>query len=239
MRLLVSVRDAGEARAALAGGADIIDAKDPARGAIGAVTTEALAAIRALVPAEVRLSAALGDVGTYDDIARAMDRVAVPLTFVKLGFHGVRDAGLAEDLLREAVRRAVGLPGRPRVVAVAYADAARVHSLPPDAFQYFVPEAGGDGLLVDTCLKDGQHLFDFLDPEALAALASALASHEIPLAVGGSLGLAHVREASEAGAAVFGVRGAVCRGGRNGIVDDGLVRDLAQAIRLERARTVD
>ena len=239
MRLLVSVRDAGEARAAIAGGADIIDAKDPARGGIAAVAPEALAAIRALVPAELRLSAALGDVGTYDDIARAMDRIAVPLHFVKLGFHGIRDAGQAEDLLREAVRRATTLPGRPRVIAVAYADAGRVHSLPPDAFQYFVPEAGGDGVLVDTCLKDGQTLFDFVDPAAIASLASALASHEIPLAVGGSLGPGQVRQASEAGAAIFGVRGAVCRGGRNGIVDDGLVRDLAQAIRLERARVVD
>lgn len=236
MRLLVSVRDAGEAKAALAGGAEIVDAKDPARGSIGAVAPEALAAIRAVVPPGVRLSAALGDVATYEDIAHAMDRVTVPLGFVKLGFHGIRDAGQAEALLREAVRRAERLPGRPRVIAVAYADAARVHSLPPDAFQSFVPEAGADGLLVDTCLKDGQSLFDFLAPADLATLASALASHELRLALGGSLDQQHVRPASEAGAEIFGVRGAVCRGGRNGVVDDLLVRDLAQAVRLERAR---
>ncbi|MBL8977518.1 MAG: hypothetical protein JNM53_03840 [Gemmatimonadetes bacterium] len=237
MRLLVSVRDAGEARAALAGGAEIVDAKDPARGSIGAVSAEALQGIRLAVPESVRLSAALGDVATFEDIARAMERITVPLGYVKLGFHGVRDAGQAEALLREAVRRAARLPARPRVIAVAYADAARVHSLPPDAFQFFVPEAGADGLLVDTCLKDGQTLFDFVEPAGLASLASALAADEIPLAVGGSLGLQQVRAASEAGAQIFGVRGAVCRGGRNGIVDDGLVRDLAQAVRLERART--
>jgi uncharacterized protein (UPF0264 family) len=236
VRLLVSVRNADEARAALAGGAEIIDAKDPSRGSIGAVTPEALGAIRAVVPADVRLSAALGDVATYEDIARAMDRIIVPLGFVKLGFHGLRDTGQAEALLREAVRRAERLPGRPRVVAVAYADAARVHSLPPDAFQFFVPESGADGVLVDTCLKDGQTLFDFVEPRALAALASALAADELPLALGGSLGLGEVRAASETGATIFGVRGAVCRGGRNGLVDDGLVRELAQALRLERAR---
>ena len=37
MRLLVSVRSEEEARAALAGGAEIIDAKEPSRGALGAV----------------------------------------------------------------------------------------------------------------------------------------------------------------------------------------------------------
>ncbi len=238
MRLLVSVRDAVEARAAIAGGAEIIDAKEPLRGSIGPVGAEALAAIRAAVPAELRLSAALGDVGTYDDISQAMDRVTVPLAYVKLGFHGLRDAGQVEDLLREAVRRAAALPGKPRVIAVAYADAARVHSLPPDAFQFFVPEAGADGVLVDTCLKDGRTLFQFLEPAALAALASALASHELPLAVGGGLGLGDVRAASEAGAAIFGVRSAACRGGRNGIVDDGLVQELARAVRAERTRAV-
>ncbi len=236
MRLLVSVRDAGEARSALAGGAEIIDAKDPARGSIGPVLPEALAAIRAAVPAEARLSAALGDVATYEDVARTMDRIMVPLAFVKLGFHGVRDAGQAEALLREAVRRAERLPGRPRVVAVAYADADRVHSLPPDVFQYIVPEAGADGVLVDTCLKDGRNLFEFVAPAALGTLASALAADELVLALGGSLGLPEVRAAAETGATVLGVRGSVCRGGRNGVVDDGLVRDLAQAVRLERAR---
>ncbi len=35
MKLLVSVADAVEAHAALLGGADIIDAKDPTRGALG------------------------------------------------------------------------------------------------------------------------------------------------------------------------------------------------------------
>ena len=35
MRLLVSVRSAEEVSAALAGGADIIDAKEPERGSLG------------------------------------------------------------------------------------------------------------------------------------------------------------------------------------------------------------
>jgi uncharacterized protein (UPF0264 family) len=38
MQLLVSVADAREARAARLGGADVIDAKDPSRGALGSVS---------------------------------------------------------------------------------------------------------------------------------------------------------------------------------------------------------
>src|SRR5439155_397097 len=44
MRLLVSVADAAEARAALGGGADIIDAKEPRHGALGVVAPEVLRA---------------------------------------------------------------------------------------------------------------------------------------------------------------------------------------------------
>src|SRR5437660_1587880 len=49
MQLLISVAGPAEARAALRGGADVIDAKDPRRGALGPVSLQRLAAIRAAV----------------------------------------------------------------------------------------------------------------------------------------------------------------------------------------------
>src|SRR5437762_2651020 len=49
MHLLISVAGPAEARAALRGGADVIDAKDPRRGALGPVPLHRLAAIRAAV----------------------------------------------------------------------------------------------------------------------------------------------------------------------------------------------
>ena len=44
--LLASVRSAGEAQVAVAGGADLIDAKEPARGALGAVDADVVSAIQ-------------------------------------------------------------------------------------------------------------------------------------------------------------------------------------------------
>ncbi|RZK75548.1 MAG: hypothetical protein EOO66_33700, partial [Methylobacterium sp.] len=44
-RLLVSVRDAAEAEAAIRAGADLIDAKDPENGALGALPPETVRAI--------------------------------------------------------------------------------------------------------------------------------------------------------------------------------------------------
>ena len=69
MQLLVSVADAADATAAIDGGADIIDAKDPSRGALGPVAPEALAAIIASVAGRRPVSAALGDGGPFGCVA--------------------------------------------------------------------------------------------------------------------------------------------------------------------------
>jgi len=71
MRLLVSVRDVRDARAAVRGGADIVDAKDPRRGALGPVTPSTLARIRAAVPPGIPVSAALGDAEAEREVTRA------------------------------------------------------------------------------------------------------------------------------------------------------------------------
>ena len=61
MRLLVSVVSADEARRAIAGGADIVDVKDPREGALGAPSPRVLSeVVRAVGPA-APVSAALGD----------------------------------------------------------------------------------------------------------------------------------------------------------------------------------
>jgi uncharacterized protein (UPF0264 family) len=91
-----------------------VDAKDPASSSsIGAVSPAVLDAIRDAVPPATRMSAALGDVRTVDDVARAFAGVTVPLAYVKLGFRAVAETALVASLLAEAVDRAARLPSRP------------------------------------------------------------------------------------------------------------------------------
>ncbi len=60
-RLLVSVRSAEEARAAVRGGAAIIDVKEPARGPLGRADAVVWSQVRAVVPAAIPVSIALGE----------------------------------------------------------------------------------------------------------------------------------------------------------------------------------
>src|SRR4051812_511503 len=142
MRLLVSVANADEASAALAGGAHVIDAKNPSAGALGAVSVDVLREICATVaaarpPAHPALpvplvTAAIGDAtdeALTEETAAAYTAAGAAL--VKVGFAGVTNDRDVERLLAAAVRGAhVGSDGS-GVVAVAYADADRARSVAP------------------------------------------------------------------------------------------------------------
>src|SRR2546426_9549205 len=108
MQLLVSVADASEGRAALLGGADVIDAKDPREGALGAVRPEGLGELRAAVGAGRPLSAAPGDAGPpvlVECRARAAARLGAP--FVKGGVRGAATVSPARPR-PAAARRGAG-----------------------------------------------------------------------------------------------------------------------------------
>src|SRR3954462_13918444 len=60
-QLLVSVRDAAEAVVALAGGAGLIDVKEPVRGPLGRADAATMAAVVHVVGGRVPISAALGE----------------------------------------------------------------------------------------------------------------------------------------------------------------------------------
>src|SRR5919201_6318463 len=107
MRLLVSVGGAAEASAALAGGADLVDAKNWSAGALGAVSIDVLREIYEAIAGERPVSAALGDAvneGAIEDAARAF--AAIGSSFVKIGFAGVVDPRRVSALVAAAVRGA-------------------------------------------------------------------------------------------------------------------------------------
>ena len=70
LRLLVSVTNAAEASAAVAGGADVIDAKNPLAGALGAVSPDTLRDIHATVAGVRLVTAAIGDAADETEVER-------------------------------------------------------------------------------------------------------------------------------------------------------------------------
>lgn len=232
MRLLVSVRGPVEARAAVAGGADVVDAKDPALGALGAVPTDRLAAIRRAVGAARPVSAALGDARDEATVTAAVT-AASGVAFVKLGFGGVTSESRAERLAHVA-RRGGGVTTG--LVLVAYADWRRATSLAPDRLLAVAAETGAAGLLLDTAWKDAP-LFALVSPGAVASWVAAVRATGLFAALAGSLSGGDFATARAIGADLVGVRGAACIGGRRGRVSQARVAALQRLVRAAPPRT--
>jgi (5-formylfuran-3-yl)methyl phosphate synthase len=234
MQLLVSVRSAEEVGPALAGGADIIDAKEPSRGSLGPVDASVLQEISAVVPPGVPLSIALGD---FEDGAAAADAIAaLGLTarpagvFVKLGLLGASARDAAATLFRAAVKTARTAPCRPRVVAVVYADQSVGEGLAPREMVRLAAQVGADAVLLDTLSKDGGDLFTFMAVGEVKAWVGSARAAGLIAAVAGSLRAESLARIGETCPSVVGVRRAACTGGRGGTVVVEKVRALRRVL---------
>jgi hypothetical protein len=234
MRLLVSVRAGDEVAAALAGGADIIDAKEPARGSLGPVSPEVLQTIAARLPESVPLSVALGDFTEPTAVRLAVAGAKLPVrrapTYVKLGFAGESSEAAVTSLVATAMDSATATAVRPIVVPVAYADHENAGSPAPEDVLRAAMAAGARAFLMDTYAKDGRRLLEWIALERLRRLSADGRSAGMLVAMAGSLDLAALDDLAGI-ADVIGVRGAACRGGREGPVEAALVRRLRNRLR--------
>jgi uncharacterized protein (UPF0264 family) len=228
---LASVTGESEARLCAELGADIIDAKNPSQGALGALPGERVRAIRAAVPATVPVSATIGDPTEDPDSAAHAVRfmAAAGVDIVKVGFwpRGAQ-AGVA--------RRLGGLSlGRVRLVAVLLVDRGlELGLLGP------IRDAGFAGIMLDTADKRAGALPERLDDDALAGFVNAVQSHGLFAGLAGSLRADHVARLLALGPDVLGFRGGLCRdGARTAAVDAGAVRAVRAAIPRSLTQSAD
>jgi uncharacterized protein (UPF0264 family) len=230
MKLLVSVRSAEEAEIALIGGADIIDAKDPSVGALGAVRLDVLSDIHRVL-AGCPLSAALGDGTDAATVGRlASQFVARGAQVVKVGFAGISSEARASELMSAAVSATRTTNDDAGVVAVAYADSEVVGSIDPNRLLEIAARSGATGVLIDTGDKSGPGLRSLWTDTELADWVSR--AHECVqfAAIAGKLDARDLADVIECGADIVGVRGAACVGGRNGRISAELVRRLRASV---------
>ena len=227
MRLLISVASATDAAAALAGGADLIDAKDVHAGALGRVDPAVLREIHAVVAGARPVTAALGDAddeATIECAARTFAGGGAAL--VKIGFAGISSSGRAAALTAAAVSGAKAEGAG--VVAVAYGDAVRASSLGAATLVDVAARTGAEGLLIDTWDKKGPGLRGLIAPGDLEMLVAQAHRCGLFVALAGKLTADDLRFVREVGADVAGVRGAACDGGRTGRITADRVRVLRQ-----------
>ncbi|HUG94190.1 MAG TPA: (5-formylfuran-3-yl)methyl phosphate synthase [Planctomycetaceae bacterium] len=222
--LLVSVRDAAEARAAAAGGCDILDVKEPRRGPLGMAEPATMDRVLAAAsgPAGgnlVPVSSALGEAREWTE-GRSVPPLPLGLAFVKLGLAGLGQRAWVARW-RSVRARFDQAAGRQLAwIAVAYADWRAVAAPRPEAVVEAAIETRCAGVLFDTFAKDGRDLLDHVDHATLRSAADLLHGQRLILALAGSVTAELLPDVCQAQPDVIAVRGAVCTGGvRNSAVD--------------------
>lgn len=246
-QLLVSVRDGDEALAALRGGADIIDVKEPANGSLGRASIEVISVIADVVRSRsvdqtptVPVSLALGEVKEWMDESAAWQMSGVPSVihrtqprFLKLGLSGlcgVFPAGA--DWFESWMQVRSRIPGEHFWVAVAYADAARARSPTVADVCEAAVKSQCRVLLIDTFEKDESTLVDWLSFDELRRLRTATTDHGLLLALAGRISSGHLPRLFEFEPDIIAVRGAVCdHGFRTSTIREERVSEFRRAMR--------
>jgi (5-formylfuran-3-yl)methyl phosphate synthase len=217
IRLLASVKDADEAEIALSGGADIIDFKDPAHGALGALSAEMIAAGVRGVGGRMPTSATAGDwpLDPAALIAAAERIAATGVDFVKLGL-------LPGETLTGCIEALAPFARRHRTVAVFFGDRGN-----PVRALRTLHAAGFAGAMIDTFNKSAGSLRQHLDDGSLRTFIDLARELGLMTGLAGSLRVADIAPLAALGPDLLGFRGALAQpGGR------------AMPLSMERVRAV-
>ena len=230
-RLLVSVRSAVEAEAALAGSAAVIDVKEPANGALGRADDAVIADVVRTVAGRAPVSAALGELRDRPDVN--LPSCLPSLAYVKCGLtrcSGEQDSWWrpALDALARAVQESAAAC---RMAVVAYADWRRAQAPKPDEVCTFVCRRPGWGLLLDTWGKDGLTLLDWISRVEVHRMCRVCRDAGVSVALAGSLRRSLIRQLRPTDPDWFAVRGAACEGSqRTAAIDASRVRELVEIL---------
>ena len=226
-QLLISVRSALEAEVAVQNGADVVDVKEPSRGALGAADPETICEIANCLRGRVPLSIALGELNHGEVLNGAMIDAIRNAQYAKFGLAGCgRDRQWIERL-----RSSIGLlPSGITPVAVAYADWVRGDAPEPREVLAAARALGCRALLIDTYHKSSGTLIDQLGLDELGDLARAARRARLLCALAGSLQEKHLAKILPLLPDFVALRGAVCRQGRTSSLDPERVSRIAAMV---------
>ncbi|MCZ2421220.1 MAG: (5-formylfuran-3-yl)methyl phosphate synthase [Burkholderiales bacterium] len=235
--LLASIRNRHEARLAAALGADIIDLKEPRRGALGAVARdEQRAILTALGAHRPTVSATVGDLPLEATSLAAAIRAtaAAGVDIVKFGVFA-RGAEAAAGL------RALGRALRGDAIAlVAVLPADKLGGI--GEILELARRAIGDcdvvGVMLDTAAKSRGSLPELLAHQELARFVAAAHAAGRLAGLAGSLRAEHIEPLAATGADLLGFRGALCAGDRSAALDTAAFRAVRERLLAVRSTSL-
>jgi uncharacterized protein (UPF0264 family) len=181
---------------------DIIDLKQPARGALGALAVKDVSQIVASIGSHKLISATIGDLPMQPDrVFSAADAMAVTgVDYVKIGFFPGGDWQGCIDQLAVLAERNVSL------IAVLFADIQ-----PSIAIIQSLKKAGFKGVMLDTMDKTLGSLTQIMTRAELSEFVRQARHADLLTGLAGSLSQADIADLLPLQADYLGFRGALCQ----------------------------
>lgn len=200
-KLLASVTNLAEAEIVLDAGVDIIDLKNPATGAFGALPDKEIQAIVKVVAGIKPVSATIGDQPMEPDLVMCatVQMAQMGVDIIKIGFFGSSGHRACIKALKPLADRGL------RIVAVLLADQTPDFSLLPE-----LKAAGFYGVMLDTAKKNGSSLLDHILLGDLQCFVQSAQAYQLECGLAGSLGLQHIPALTALNPDYLGFRGALC-----------------------------
>lgn len=216
VRLLASVNGVNEAHVALSGNADIIDLKDPADGALGALPPDVVRQVVDFVSGRKPVSAVCGNLpmDPAQVVQAAETLAATGVDYLKIGL-------LPEPGAAACVRALAGLAARVKIVAVFFADREPDFGLLP-----LIAESGLHGVMLDTADKGTGGLLRKLAIDRVARFVSDAKALQLKVGLAGSLEAPDIPRLLPLEPDFLGFRSALCSGGRNTSIDEVAFRNI-------------
>lgn len=210
--LMVSVQNLLEALEAVKGRADIVDVKNLKELVVGSNFPPVIKEVREALDKSIHVSVTLGvapnQAGTVS--LAVYGAAALNATSVKVGFIN-SDYDTALRILDESRNALLG--SKTKLIAATFADSHLYGGIDPRLVVKLAKESRSDGILIDTLIKDGRNLFDFISEGELRNLVMEAKEDGMSTALSGSLRISNFNELARINPDIVGVRGVVCMSG--------------------------
>ncbi len=199
-QLLVSVKNLAEAKIALAADVDIIDLKNPADGALGALRDEDIAQIVQFVAGRKPVSATIGNLAMQPELLleKIQQTQHLNVDIIKIGFH-------QHTATRDCIAAIGQAQFKTKLVAVLFAD-----ELPDTDLIAHLSAANFYGVMLDTQTKGLQALFDYMTKNDIQHFVKLAQAASLLVGLAGKLTKDTINLALNLKPSFIGVRSAVC-----------------------------
>lgn len=237
MKLLISVKDVEEVKQLKnLKSIDIIDIKNPEEGALGANFPDTIKEISKISHENNKLcSAAIGDLSKAGTASlAALGTATLKVDYIKVGLL-TEDTKEALKIMKNVVKSIKNFTNfygeKIKVVAVGYADWIRANTFPIEELPDIALLSNADVVMIDTFIKDGKNLFDFINEKQLTNFTNTARNLNLEIALSGGLKKDDVLKLKKINPDIVGFMSAVRENfNRNGKINENIIDEIYNMI---------